>query len=73
MGARRNFYRGGASPKKTPYVEKAPPPPPVNEKRSKKASYEEQDVREGYAYFFPEQECDPVTVLVWINLILLLR
>ena len=63
MGARRNFYRGGASPKKTHMVKK-PPPPRVNEKRSKKASYEEQDVREGYAYIFPEQECDPVTVLV---------
>ena len=23
-----------------------------------------QDVREAYAQFFPEQECDPVTVLV---------
>ena len=23
--------------------------------------------------FFPEQECDPVTVLVWINLILLMK
>ena len=24
-----------------------------------------------YAYFFPEQECDPVTVLVCINLTVL--
>ena len=24
----------------------------------------QQDVREAYAYFFPEQECDPVIVLV---------
>ena len=32
-----------------------------------------QNVREAYVQFFQEQECDPVTVLVGINLILLLR
>ena len=32
-----------------------------------------QDVREAHAYFFPEQKCDPVTVLISINLTLLLR
>ena len=32
-----------------------------------------QDVREAYAYFFSEQERDPVTVLEYINLTLLQR
>ena len=27
-----------------------------------------QDVREAYAYFFPEQECDLATVLVYEGL-----
>ena len=33
----------------------------------------EQDVREAYAYFFPDQESDPVAVFVLLNLTLLLR
>ena len=35
--------------------------------------FRKQDVREAYVYFFLEQECNPVTVLVSINLTLLLR
>ena len=31
--------------------------------------FHKQDVREAYAYFFSQQECDLVTVLVGINLL----
>ena len=60
-----NMNKGVWSGPVRPVREFNPPPPELFRffwKRGRKKR--KQDVREAYAYFFPEQECDPVTVLI---------